>query len=73
MDFSFFAIAFNIKKLCKILLNGDYNNLQTLIKRFFEWILRLKTNSIAFLGYKQMKIAIWLLHKKVRLYSDLLL
>lgn len=73
MDFSFFAIAFNIKKLCKILLNGDYNNLQALIKRFFEWILRLKTNSIAFLGYKQMKIAIWPLYKKVRLYSDLLL
>ena len=73
MDFSFFAIAFNIKKLCKILLNGDYNNLQALIKRFFEWVLRLKLNSIAFLGYKQMKIAIWPLHKKVRLYSDLLL
>lgn len=32
-----------------------------------------QTNSIAFLGYKQMKIAIWPLHKKVRLYSDLLL
>lgn len=73
MDFSFFSIAFNIKKLCKILLNGDYNNLQALIKRFFEWGLRLKLNSIAFLGYKQMKIAIWPLHKKVRLYSDLLL
>ena len=61
------------KKLCKILLNGDYNNLQALIRRFFEWILRLKTNSIAFLSYKQMKIAIWPLYKKVRLYSDLLL
>ena len=73
MDFSFFAIAFNIKKLCKILLNGDYNNLQALIKRFFEWVLRLKLNSIAFLGYKQMKIAIWPFHKKVRLYGDLLL
>ena len=58
MDFSFFAIAFNIKKLCKRLLNEDYNNLQALIKRFLEWILRLTTNSIAFLGYKQMKIAI---------------
>lgn len=33
------------------------NNLQALIKRFFEWVLRLKLNSIAFLGYKQMKIA----------------
>ena len=52
MDFSFFAIAFNIKKLCKRLQNGDYNNLQALIKRFLEWILRLKTNSIAFLDYK---------------------
>ena len=39
MDFSFFAIAFNIKKLCKRLLNGDYNNLQahkTLLRMDFK-------------------------------------
>lgn len=41
-----------------MLLNGDYNNLQTLIKRLLEWLLPLKLNSIDFLGYKQMKIAI---------------
>ena len=57
MDFSFFAIAFNIKKLCKRLQNGDYNNLQALIKRFLEWNLRFKTDSVVFC-YKQMKIAI---------------
>ena len=57
MDFSFFAIAFNIKKLCKRLQNRDYNNLQALIKRFLEWNLRFKTDSVVFC-YKQMKIAI---------------
>lgn len=58
MDFSFFAIAFNIKKLCRMLLNGGCYNLHTLIKHLLEGILRLKLNSIDFFRRKQMKIAI---------------
>ncbi|WP_259432216.1 transposase, partial [Butyricimonas virosa] len=57
MDFSFFVITFNIKKLCKMLLKGGCNDLHTLIKHLLEWILRLKLNTIVFLSYKQMKIA----------------
>lgn len=57
MDFSFFAIAFNIKKLSKMLQNRGCNGLQTLMKRLLEWILQLELNSIGFLRYKQMKIA----------------
>lgn len=57
MDFSFFAIAFNIKKLCKMLLNGGNNNLYALLKHFLEWIFPRILNFIDFLSYKQMKIA----------------
>ena len=39
MDFSFFATAFNIKKLCKILLKGSLKHLQGLIMLFLELFL----------------------------------
>ena len=52
MDFSFFATAFNIRKLCKMLLNGSLKHLQRLIKLLLERILleigfRLSTSCIA--------------------------
>ena len=58
MDFSFFATAFNIKKLCKMLLNGSLKHLHSLIRRLLEYILLkiIITNEI--LTYTQLKITI---------------
>ena len=39
MDFSFFATAFNIKKLCRMLLNGGLKHVHGLFKLLFEHIL----------------------------------
>ena len=39
MDFSFFTTAFNIKKLCEMLLNGSLKHLQGLIKLIVKRIL----------------------------------
>lgn len=56
MDFSFFATAFNIKKLCKMLLNGSLKHLQGLIRLLFERILLEIIIINEILVYKQIKI-----------------
>ena len=56
MDFSFFATAFNIKKLCKMLLNGSLKNLQGLIRMLLERILLESVIINEILVYKRIKI-----------------
>ena len=56
MYFSFFVTAFNIKKLCKMLLNGSLKHLQGLIRLLFERILLEIIIINEILVYKQIKI-----------------
>ena len=58
MDFSFFATAFNIKKLCKILLKGSLKHLQRLIMLFLELFLPQIGITNDFSDCQQIKITV---------------
>ena len=56
MDFSFFATALNIKKLCKKFLNGSLKHLKGLIRLLLERILLKIIITNDFLDHQQIKI-----------------